>query len=131
MEIKMSYLDEISEIWNLAFKNISAEKTYSFANLWFKDLNILSYSDNTIIFSTNSQFKYDMIKKNHLGLLKDALSNYLPCEVDIVFEGEKTDVETIKEQIYKEEKADEPQKKEKEEVVEITPDEGFYKIHNP
>ena len=71
----MSYLDEISEIWKLAFKNISANKTRSFAELWFKDLKIVSYNGNTVTFSIDSEFKYNQIKKNHMDILRQAFPN--------------------------------------------------------
>lgn len=96
----MSYLDEISEIWGLVFNNIIEMKTRSFADLWFKDLKIRSYNGTTIVFSTDSQFKYEKIKNNHLDLLKQAFSDYLPCDVDIVFVGEPVDPVTIKKQIF-------------------------------
>ncbi|MBO5203304.1 MAG: chromosomal replication initiator protein DnaA [Clostridia bacterium] len=131
----MSYLDEISEIWKLAFKNISANKTRSFANLWFKDLKIQSYNGNTVTFSTDSKFKYDMIKKNHMDILKQAFSDYLPCDIEIIYVGEDSageeekSAETVKPEI----KVEAPTVKEE---ARKTPkhddiDDGFYQIHNP
>ncbi len=120
----MSYLDEILEIWKLALKNISANKTRSFADLWFKDLNIHSYDGKTIVFSTDSDFKYKVIKNNHLDLLKESLSEYLPCEVDIIFVGESTE---DKPTLTQEEQA----AKEQATTPQTITDEGFDQIHNP
>jgi chromosomal replication initiator protein len=119
----MSYLDEISEIWKLAFKNISANKTRSFADLWFKDLNIHSYDGNTIVFSTDSQFKYEKIKNNHIELLKQSLSDYLPCEVDIILIGESQPEISVQ---PKTETTVTPTVE-----TQISIDEGFEQIHNP
>ncbi len=96
----MSYLDEISEVWNLVFSNIAEKKTRSFADLWFKDLKIYSYADNTITFSSDSKFKYDTIKKTHIDILKNEFSNYLPCEIDIIFVGNEPDSDALKKRIY-------------------------------
>ncbi len=93
----MSYLDEISEVWNLVFQNIAAKKTRSFADLWFKDLKIYSYDENTITFSTDSKFKYNTIKKTHIDILKSEFSDYLPCEIDIIFLGEQADDKAVPE----------------------------------
>ena len=120
----MSYIDEISEVWNLVFQNIVAKKTKSFADLWFKDLKIHSYSDNVITFSTDSLFKYNTIKKTHIEILKSEFSDYMPCDVDIIFLGE--------------EEKSEPAIRVNQEPVKKAPEEpmfdeesGMNQIHNP
>ncbi|MBR4012954.1 MAG: chromosomal replication initiator protein DnaA [Clostridia bacterium] len=120
----MSYIDEISEVWNLVFQNIVAKKTKSFADLWFKDLKIHSYSDNVITFSTDSLFKYNTIKKTHIEILKSEISDYMPCDVDIIFLGE--------------EEKSEPAVRVNQEPVKKAPEEpmfdeesGMNQIHNP
>ena len=120
----MSYIDEISEVWNLVFQNIVAKKTKSFADLWFKDLKIHSYSDNVITFSTDSLFKYNTIKKTHIEILKSEFSDYMPCDVDIIFLGE--------------EEKSEPAVRVNQEPVKKAPEEpmfdeesGVNQIHNP
>lgn len=128
----MSYLDEISEVWNLVFQNISSKKTKSFADLWFKDLKIYSYSNGIITFACDSQFKYDTIKKTHIELLKEEFSNFLPCDVDIIFTGKKIDEDSIKQKIYEEERPKD--KKEEDKIkkhVYIDDEESFSQIHNP
>ena len=135
-EIKISYLDEISEIWGLVYNNIIELKTASFADLWFKDLKISSYNGTTIVFSTESQFKYEKIKNNHLDLLKNAFSDYLPCDVDIVFVGKPVDPDTIKKQIYDEDISVSEVKVENKTIptrsfTDIDLESGFHQIHNP
>ena len=95
----MSYIDEISEVWDLVFQNIVAQKTRSFADLWFKDLKIYSYTDNTITFSTDSKFKYDTIKKTHIDILRSEFSNFLPCEIEVIFVGEEPDENALAKRI--------------------------------
>jgi chromosomal replication initiator protein len=126
----MSYIDEISEVWQIVFQNICEKKTQSFANLWYKDLKILSFTDNTITFSTDSEFKFDQLKKNHIGFLEEEFSGLLPCKVDIVFTKTKNNPEVIKETILNEQK---PEVKEVEAVVNNNSDDlnQFNQIHNP
>ncbi len=130
-ENEMSYIDEISEVWNLVFQNIVAKKTSSFANLWFKDLKIYSYADNTITFSTDSKFKYDTIKKTHIDILRREFSDFLPCEIDIVFLGEEPDENALTQRISKgEEQTPAPESQKPSEP--FFDDEGsFDQIHNP
>ncbi len=96
----MSYIDDLSEVWNLVYQNISSTKTKSFTDLWFKDLKIHSFSNNTITFSCDSQFKYETIRNTHIELLKEEFSKFLPCDVDIIFTGKKADENVIKNIIY-------------------------------
>ena len=133
----MSYLDEIYEVWHLVYENIVEKKTRSFTDLWFKDLKIHSYSGNVITFSSDSKFKYGMIKQNHLGLLKEEFSTFLPCEVDIIFTGTEPDNEALIKRLHEEDE-DKP-KKQQEGERQLTPadvfDEDdlnrFAMIHNP
>ena len=126
----MSYIDEIAEVWQIVFQNICEKKTQSFANLWYKDLKISSFTDNTIVFATDSEFKYDQIKKNHLDFLEKEFADLLPCKVDIVFTGKKASAEAIKETILKEE-----QPKTEEPIIAPTVSDDdlnqFNQIHNP
>ena len=91
----MSYLDEIYEVWTLVLKNIEEKKTRSFTEIFFKGLKIDSYSNNVITFSTDSKFKYEKIKENHLELLKEEFSNFFPCDVEIIFVGDEPNAEEI------------------------------------
>ncbi len=124
----MSYLDEISEVWNLVFSNIAEKKTRSFADLWFKDLKIHSYADNKITFSTDSKFKYETIKKTHIDIIKSEFSNYLPCEIDIIFLGDEPEVNAFKKQIYDEQNIP-PRNLPKNDYIDDYG--GFNQIHNP
>jgi chromosomal replication initiator protein len=126
----MSYLDEISEIWNLVYQNIAQKKTRSFADLWFKDLKISSYSGNVITFSTDSQFKYGHIKNTHINLLREEFSNYLPCEVEIIFDDGSTKSAPAAQESAP--AASVPAVEQTETVAPVFNDEDSYnQIHNP
>ena len=123
----MSYIDEISEIGQIVFQNISEKKGQSFVNLWYKDLKIHSFSNNTVVFSLDSEFKYEQLKKNHIEALEDEFSALLPCKVDIIFTGKKTDAQAIKEVIY----GEEPKREEKQTSIIDDDINQFNQIHNP
>ena len=123
----MSYIDEISEIGQIVFQNISEKIGQSFVNLWYKDLKIHSFSNNTVVFSLDSEFKYEQLKKNHIEALEDEFSALLPCKVDIIFTGKKTDAQAIKEVIY----GEEPKREEKQTSIIDDDINQFNQIHNP
>ncbi len=127
----MSYLDEISEVWNLVFQNIAQKKTRSFADLWFKDLKIYSYENNTITFSTDSKFKYDTIKKSHIEILRSEFSDYLPCDIDIVFMGSEPDDNALKQRIYAEDRQQEKEAPKAPVQRVFDDEESFNQIHSP
>ena len=83
----MSYLDELSDIWEQVKQILATKFSPSQVDLWFKPLKIHSYEDNVIILSTDSEFKYSKIKEKYLGVIKDAFAEFFGFEqeVDIVF----------------------------------------------
>ena len=131
----MSYIDELSEVWDIVYKNICSKKTKSFTDFWFKDLKIHSFSDNIITFSCDSQFKYETIKNTHIDLLREEFSNFLPCDVDIIFTGKRSDIEIIKKQITNENEQDEKknitQSAASRAVSSFNDEQSFDQIHNP
>lgn len=126
----MSYLDEISEVWRLVYQNILDKKTRSFSELWFKDLKIHSYTDNIITFSTDSKFKYEAIKENHLELLKNEFSAFLPCDISIIYTG-SSDAEKADTKMEPKKPPAEPLPHKSAHSFDIELEEGFNQIHNP
>ena len=97
----MSYLDELSDIWEQVKKIIATKFPPSQVDLWFSPLKIHSYENNTIILSTDSEFKYSKIKEKYLTVIKEAFAEFFGFEqeVDIVFVGEPTSPEKIQRQL--------------------------------
>lgn len=97
----MSYLDELSDIWEQVKLTLSEKFPPSQMDLWFTPLQIHSFENNTIILSTNSEFKYTKIKEKYLTVIKEAFAQFFGFEqeVDIVFTGEPTSAEKIQRQL--------------------------------
>ena len=97
----MSYLDEISDIWEQVKEELSQKYSPSMMDLWFNPLTVHLYENNVIILATNSEFKYGKIKEKYLSEIKDAFSNFFGFEqdVDIIFTGEPTSPEKIQKQL--------------------------------
>ena len=97
----MSYLDEISDIWEQVKQELSEKYSPSMMDLWFNPLTVHSYENNVIILATNSEFKYSKIKEKYLSEIKDAFESFFGFkqEVDIVFTGEPTSPEKIQRQL--------------------------------
>ncbi len=97
----MSYLDEISDIWEQVKEELSKKYSPSMMDLWFNPLTVHSYENNVIILATNSEFKYGKIKEKYLSEIKDAFGSFFGFEqdVEIIFTGEPTSPEKIQKQL--------------------------------
>ncbi len=97
----MSYLDDLSDIWEQIKESLSEQFPPSQMDLWFNPLTIHSYENNIIILATNSEFKYTKVKEKYLSVIKEAFCQFFGFEqeVDIVFTGEPTSPEKIQRQL--------------------------------
>ncbi len=93
----MSYIDELVSIWESVKLSLKEKYAPSFVNLWFEDLKLNSFEDNTVTFSTISEFKYKIITEKHIPIIKEGFSLFLGFEPDIkiLFVGTPTSPEII------------------------------------
>ncbi len=97
----MPYLEEIRGIW-LSVKDLFKKSmSTTVISLWFDDLVLKAYDNSTVTFSTNSEFKYNIIREKYLEIMSIGFSDMLGFDVNvaIVFDGVPVDVEKIKKQI--------------------------------
>ena len=98
----MSYIDGISEIWEMVKKSFNEDEKLpqSVIDLWFGKLKVISFDNNEITLSTDSEFKYITISENYLEKIGQKFSLFFGFEVkvNIVFDGIPTDKEKIKQQ---------------------------------
>lgn len=83
----MSYLNDISNIWEMVKEAFGDTMAKAVIDLWFGELKIVSFENNCITFSTNSNFKYKIIKEKYLPMIKDKFRELLGFEifVDLIF----------------------------------------------
>jgi chromosomal replication initiator protein len=72
-------------------------------DLWFGELSVIAFENNTITLSTNSEFKLGIIKNRHLEDIKKGFCDLLGFDinVEIVFNGKRADVQTVIETLEK------------------------------
>lgn len=90
----MSYLDDINDIWEMVKEAFKENLAQSVIDLWFGQLKIVSYEDNCITFSTDSEFKYKIILEKYLGMIKEQFSRLLGFDVNVDIILEKKDFST-------------------------------------
>ncbi|MBO5415277.1 MAG: chromosomal replication initiator protein DnaA [Clostridia bacterium] len=98
----MSYLNDITAIWEMVKQSFSDDDnlSQSVIDLWFGELRIVSFENNEIVFSTDSEFKHKIINENYVSKIKEKFSAILGFEIDVkvIFDGIPADKEKIKEQ---------------------------------
>lgn len=86
-------LQELNEIWQEIIRSFQTSLSETAANLWFAPLNLESFDNNTIRFTTDAPFKYNIVRNRYMDLLKESFTEYLgfPVDVELIFTGtEKT-----------------------------------------
>ena len=105
----MSYLDDLSAIWQSVKQSFLEQYPQSIVDLWFGDLTIHSYEDNVITLSTVSEFKYKIVREKYMGMIRDGFIAHLGFEpeINLVFLGTPTSPEQILNQIRNEDSKEE------------------------
>jgi len=102
----MSYLDDLVFIWESVKISLKEKYAPAFVNLWFEDLQIHSYEEGVITFSTVSEFKYMLINEKHIPLLKEEFVMFLGFEpeIKVIFVGVPTSPQKIIKQMQEQDK---------------------------
>lgn len=113
----MSYLDDLSEIWEAVKESFRDRFAQSTIDLWFGELTVSSFEDNTITFSTTSELKYKVVNEKYLTMIQDGFTQLLGFQpgIELIFTGVRTDPQKIVNQILgrDEKEKDPPQEPEK------------------
>ena len=79
-------MDTLKDIESSVLEQLKSKFTPTIYDLWFKSLQLVSLDGDAAVFSTDSNFKQDLIEKRHAGAIKDALKEVVGFEVRIVIE---------------------------------------------
>ena len=71
-------------------------------DLWFGELQLKSFENNTITFTTTSEFKLGIIKDKYLSMIEDEFEELMGfrISINVEFNGVPADVEQLKKQIF-------------------------------
>ena len=116
----MSYIDDLSDLWEAIKENFKADTPQTIIDLWLAPLTVHSFEDNVLTMEAKTALSCKIATERYLPLIQRGFAEMLGFEprVDIVFLGEKVDVEDIKRQIHletpekikKDEPSDKPQR---------------------
>ena len=125
----MSYLDDLSDIWEAVKESFRDRFAQSTIDMMFGDMTVSSFEDNTISFSITSEFKYMVVNEKYIDMIEEGFSNLLGFRpsVKVIFTGTPTNPQKVMSQILgREDPAEEAHtaKKEEEAVLAKEPEDG-------
>ena len=77
-------MDTLKDIELSVLDRLKQKFTPTIYELWFKSMQLVSLDGETAVFSTDSNFKQDLISKRHAASIKDALREVVGFDVQIV-----------------------------------------------
>jgi len=84
-----NYIEEIRPVWEMVVNSFREKLSESTIDLWFGNIEIISYQEDTITLGINSEFKYDIIHNRYMDSIREAFCNLLgfTVEVNLIFTG--------------------------------------------
>ena len=79
-------MDTLKDIESSVLEQLKQRFAPTIYELWFKSLQLVSLDGDVAVFSTDSNFKQDLISKRHAASIGDALREVVGFEVRIVVE---------------------------------------------
>ncbi len=93
-----NYIDEIRPVWEMVVDSFRESLSEGTINLWFGNIEIVSYRDETITLGINSEFKYDIIHNRYMDSIREAFCRLLGFEVEVnlIFTGKASAADSIR-----------------------------------
>ena len=70
----MPYVDDVKTIWEMVKESFRPQMIDSAIDLWFGEIEVISFENNLLTLGTNSELKYDIITK-YSSLWQDSIRN--------------------------------------------------------
>ena len=78
-----NYLEEIGEIWKMVKDSFRENMTETTINLWFADVKILSFQNDTITMGIASELKFNIIRDKYISSIESKFSSLLGFEIHV------------------------------------------------
>ncbi len=95
---EQKYMDEIREIWEMVKDSFRDKLSESTINLWFGELEIVSFEDDLITMGIPSSLKFKFVKEKFIDDIRSSFCTILGFEVQVnlIFTGSATSAEEMK-----------------------------------
>ena len=91
------YMEEIREVWEMVKDSFREKLSETTINLWFGELEIISFHDDTITVGTSSEFKFKIINEKYIDDIRAGFCKLLgfDVQVNLTFSGSAVSAEKI------------------------------------
>lgn len=105
----MSYLNDLSAIWEAVKSSFRDQYAQAVIDLWFGNLKVHAYENNVITFSTISEFALKIVNEKYIPVIQKGFAEQLGFEPEIrlIFNGTPTSPQQILETMAKEDEKSE------------------------
>ena len=85
----MQDIQKISKIWDQIRQSFVDDNKFaqSTADLWFSNLNVVSFSDNTVVLQIPSSFRADIIRKKYTDTIAKEFEAYFDGSINVIIKG--------------------------------------------
>ena len=92
------YMEDIKQVWEMVKESFRDTLSESTINLWFGDIEILSFDEDVITMGIGSEFKFKVILEKHLENIKKSFCSLLGFEINVnlVFTGSASSADGIR-----------------------------------
>lgn len=80
---KVSYLDEIKELWNTVKEMLRENLNVSVVNLWFGDIEVTSFDGETLRLSISTEYKKKTVEERFLSLIQEKFEELVGFKINI------------------------------------------------
>ena len=92
----MSYATEIMEIWEMVKEQLKLKFGSTAVDLWFGELKFELFYDNTLVFSTKSEFKQKIIKDKYIKPIEDEFESLMGFHITVEVEHDFSDSDLMR-----------------------------------
>ena len=79
----MAYLDGLNAVWEDVKSSFLSSMASSAVELWFGNMKLISFGADTLTFSIDAAFKYDLVKEKFLSKIEDEFEARLGFRVKV------------------------------------------------
>ncbi len=92
-----NYINDIREVWEMVKNSFRETLSETTTNLWFGEVEILSFRDDVISMGIPSEFKFNLIRDKFLDKIEKTFSEMLGFEVrvNLSFTGSATSADSL------------------------------------
>ena len=92
------YLEELGQIWNLVKDSFLDTLSETTINLWFGDVEIISFENDTLTIGSPGEFKFKTIQSKYIDKIRERFCELLGFDINVnlIFTGSAVTADQIK-----------------------------------